>query len=362
MVILADLISFILSTEPALMDYLKLFETIEGISCSVFLLEYLARLCVCVERPRYQEKGPIWGRASAALSTAMIIDAISTLPYFMNPFVPAYHLPRLTYLRFLRLLRIAKTNGAMQATGAVYRVIYYNSEILYVASYTCTLLVLGTGVILYFLRPPDLNPLSEGDSAEQFDSILSTMYLSAMMLTGQGGPDGDLPWYTKVVVLLTSIVSVAMFAIPASMLTWGFEAEAARMAKRAYARSKRERDGCLVIDSSDDDYSTDEEYQKIIAGEEAGEDEGDDDDDPWRKELLERFAKADEDGSGHISLKEFIALSSAPTAASSAGGGTGEGPALAMVMGRVQALEREQKANSAKLDQILQLLESKKSR
>jgi hypothetical protein len=64
------------------------------------------------------------------------------------------------------------------------------------------------------------------------------MYLSTMMLTGQGGPDGDLPWYTSGVVLLTGVFSIGMFAIPASMLTWGFEAEAERYAKRAYLREK----------------------------------------------------------------------------------------------------------------------------
>ena len=44
----------------------------------------------------------------------------------------------------------------------------------------------------------------------EFQSILSTMYLACLMLTGQGGPDGDLPWYTKSVVLLTSAFSIGM--------------------------------------------------------------------------------------------------------------------------------------------------------
>jgi len=204
-----------------------------------------------------------------------------------------------------------------------------------------------------------------GGSAKQFQSILSTMYLSTMILTGQGGPDeaADLPWYTKAVVLLTSIVSVAMFAIPASMITWGFEAEAARMAKRAYRRSKRQKERRILgqdcnFHSSDSDYSTDEEYQKIIAGEE---DDDSENDDPWMKELLERFANADEDGSGQISLKEFIALSGhgSPTVRSN---GCSDGAALPMVMSRIHKLEVGQIAINDKLDEILQLLESKKFR
>ena len=46
------------------------------------------------------------------------------------------------------------------------------------------------------------------------------MYLSTLMLTGQGGPNAEnLPWYTKGVVLLTGVFSIGMFAIPASMVS-----------------------------------------------------------------------------------------------------------------------------------------------
>ena len=63
------------------------------------------------------------------------------------------------------------------------------------------------------------------------------------MLTGQGEPEGALPWYTKLVVAITAVFSVAVFAIPASMLTWGFEAEAARlMAKSRERRLRKESD------------------------------------------------------------------------------------------------------------------------
>lgn len=185
-------------------------------------------------------------------------------------------------------------------------------------------------------------------------SNLLGMFACSLPPAGQGGPEGDLPWYTKAVVLLTSIFSVAMFAIPASMLTWGFEAEAARMAKRAYELSKREKEG---VDLSEDDYSTDEEYQKIIAGEEDADSTVGSEDDPWRRELLERFERADEDGSGNLTLKEFIEISTQAMSAK-----TVEGSDLAMVMSRVQQLERETKQNSEKLDRILELLESKKNK
>jgi hypothetical protein len=141
----------------------------------------------------------------------------------------------------------------------------------------------------------------------EFQSILSTMYLSTLMLTGQGGPQGDLPWYTKSGVLLTGVFSIGMFAIPASMLTWGFEAEAARIAKRSRQQSKKKLTVSNSSDwsSSDDDYSTDEEYQKIIAGEES---DGMGDDDEETRAARAKFLEFDVDGSGSISVKEYLKL------------------------------------------------------
>ena len=55
------------------------------------------------------------------------------------------------------------------------------------------LLMMATSTLLWYLQPPDA-------TGDQFDSIPATFYLSILMLTGQGTPDGVLPWYTKLVV------------------------------------------------------------------------------------------------------------------------------------------------------------------
>eukprot|EP00525_Craspedostauros_australis_P006005 CAMPEP_0198112148 /NCGR_PEP_ID=MMETSP1442-20131203/4046_1 /TAXON_ID= /ORGANISM="Craspedostauros australis, Strain CCMP3328" /LENGTH=218 /DNA_ID=CAMNT_0043768833 /DNA_START=11 /DNA_END=667 /DNA_ORIENTATION=+ len=212
------------------------------------------------------------------------------------------------------------------------------------------------------------------------------MYLSTLMLTGQGGPSGDLPWYTKGVVLLTGAFSIGMFAIPASMLTWGFEAEAERCAKRARAMSRRNNDAnnnatSETNDNDDDDnwsdstldYSTDEEYQKIIAGEDSEDDDDDDDDDHGNiamKHLLAKFAAADADGSGNISLQEFISLvqqqqqqqqQNATNAVQIQGMGFVGGAAVRhdqQFQTRLSALEERVRNNSDKLDRLVNLLEN----
>lgn len=323
-VICVDLVFFVCSTEPAWEDH-PIFYYAEGVASSIFLVEYLARLISCTESTRFKPHGPVMGRIRFMLTFPSIIDALATFPFFVERFFPV-ELPTTTPLRIFRLLRLLKTEGFAKAFDSVTRVIYYNSEILNVAAILVVFLVLVTAVAMYYLRPQaDHTGLIESD----FSSILATMYLTTLMLTGQGGPSGDLPWYTQAIVLLTGIFSVAMFAIPASMLTWGFEAEAERLAVKARKRklheSQRSSRRNLGVDSDTTESSesdayassssmdtSDEEYQKIIGGYEEEDDLAENEGDPEKKaalqEILGMFTMADDDGSGTLTKQEFVKM------------------------------------------------------
>ena len=147
------------------------------------------------------------------------------------------------------------------------------------------------------------------------------------------------------------------------MLTWGFEAEAERMAKHARRRvvknREKERNGLRELcDSSStslslDENTTDEEYFKLIAGEE--EDDDEEEDDPRVIEMRKQFNSSDENKDGNLSLKEFIALSDKhrwdmPS--------TIRGSSTDLEK-RVRSLEDAVAANAVKLDRILQLLEKR---
>lgn len=147
------------------------------------------------------------------------------------------------------------------------------------------------------------------------------------------------------------------------MLTWGFEAEAARLAARARRRSKRNgvRD-CSSSSSSSSSSGTDkgsistsdEEYQKIIAGE-------DDDDDDKMKELMERLEMADKDKSGGLTMTEFVNLGMTEQMPGNVhhnfggvhGGGGGGGANLS---DRMDKLEAKVDSTNKKLDDVLLLL------
>ena len=176
-VILADLIIFVLSTEPNLSDEQRaLCHTWEGVTSTIFLIEYLARMYAVIEARKYGEFGPFWGRVHYATTMASIVDVLAILPFFLE-LVTGWSLPTLTFLRTFRLLRILKTNGMVRAIDAVYRVIYYNRQILYVALFVCIFMILVTSVLMYYLRPRN-HQYSQGKNGKYLTSIFVGLHLS----------------------------------------------------------------------------------------------------------------------------------------------------------------------------------------
>ena len=156
-VILVDLIGFVISTEPNLDDdTVEMFDTWEGVTSTIFLIELILRLITVTESTKYGSMGWFWGRLKWCSTSAAMIDIVATLPFFVE-LISGWDLPTLTYLRSFRLIRILKTSGFTAATNAVYRVIYYNRQILYVAMLICIGLVLFTAVLMYYLRPQGNN-------------------------------------------------------------------------------------------------------------------------------------------------------------------------------------------------------------
>lgn len=279
-VILFDLVVYIFSTEPR-WSHLSFFYAEEAVTSTIFAVEYIARLAVCTESVCYGRFGPLRGRWKYMCSGPVVLDALATFPFFIE-LLSGINLPTFTFLRIFRVLRITRMRSSSKAMDAVWRVLYFNREILHVACILAVFLIIVTSVLMYLFRPrgKDVENL---DDLTDFESISSTMVLSVLMLTGQGGPEGQLPWYTQIVVLLTGLFSIAMFAIPASMLTWGFEAEAERLAtrakRRALARRRGEEDPFSTSSSSSSYHSgssdistSDEEYMNIIGG--GSDDEG----------------------------------------------------------------------------------------
>lgn len=253
------------------------FDTFEAVASWIFLIEYCLRLYVAPQRNRYRNIKAGQARLRWMFSFESIIDLAAIVPYFVevvaNQIWPGdeMQLPSLTWLRVFRLFRLLKVSFISESLDVFARVLYYNSEILLVSLILCLVLVLLLSVLLFAVAPKD-------DNSADYSSILACMYLAVMMLTGQGQPEGTMPWYTKIVVCITCIFAVGLFAIQASMLTWGFENEAERRIKKNFRIQKDKVKSILDgmdpnIDegssSSEDENEVDsdwEEYEENIAG------------------------------------------------------------------------------------------------
>ena len=254
-VILVNVVAFVCESFPELgradSPYADGFYGIEAVSSSIFLVEWFARMWTVPESRWYRNRYGV-GRACGAraryfCTLRSAVDLASSLPFFVELCIPGHDLPTFTWLRLFRLFRILKSERSVRAFSSVYRVVWYNSEILGIALFIGCLLMMATSTLLWYLQPPDA-------AGDQFDSIPATFYLSILMLTGQGTPDGVLPWYTKLVVMLTAVFSVPIFVIPSSMLTWGFEAEA-DLVQKLFLEGRRDEAILAVPDQFADEIS-----------------------------------------------------------------------------------------------------------
>lgn len=210
-------------------EYCKRFETFSSL---LFIAEYAARFSVCGERLKYRGAR---GKVRFVCSSESIIDLLSFLPWiFEKVAYGGKDVPSTAFVRVFRMLRILKTERFTHAVDAIVRVLTINANILGIACVMACMLVLFTSTLLYYANRDE-------DETGDFSSIPATMYLSILMLTGQGEPDGELTTVTKVLCVFTALFSVAMVAIPASMLTFGFEIEATRLVKKRRERRLRRR-------------------------------------------------------------------------------------------------------------------------
>ena len=245
-------VNFLVSTVPGVADDpvgATAILWVEACCSMFFMFEYAARMVVVPsEKRQYRSLGCIGGRLRFALTFDMLVDLISFLPFVIERAAALYtdlglgssatqllvDLPQFGWLRATRIFRLFKVEKYTSAFRSVVNVLNANRHMVGVLVLINAVLILVLSSILYFLAPPE-------HKTADFESLPATMYLAVLMLTGQGVPEGDLPWYTKIIVGVTALLSTALFVLPASILTWGFEAEAERsIRKRIVGRARQQ--------------------------------------------------------------------------------------------------------------------------
>lgn len=106
--------------------YVTLVHGLEGITMGIIALDYLARVWLCVEDPKYGQYGWFLGRLRFIVTPLALVDFASTAPYFLE-LLGVADLRFFLILRFLRVLKLIHYSPTAAAIIASlpYRKTYY---------------------------------------------------------------------------------------------------------------------------------------------------------------------------------------------------------------------------------------------
>lgn len=211
--ILLNVIAVMLETVPSVYtNYKNLFRDFDRFSVLIFSVEYVLRVWSCVHHPKYSH--PVLGRLRYMLSPGAIIDLLAILPFYVHAAI-GLDLRVLRILRLFRFLRLFQLTAYMKATKMIVNVFRATYNQLLLSLILTLFLIVISSSLVYFaehLAQPKV-----------FTSIPETMWWSVVTLTTVGY--GNMVPITVAGKLFTSVIllaGVALFALPAGIITAGF--------------------------------------------------------------------------------------------------------------------------------------------
>ena len=219
------LLSIVIGIIPLMFrNQIKLFWYFDIISCACYILDYILRWITCDYRSPKNKK---WSSFVVYPFTTMaIIDMLSILPT-INLLAPSFKLCR--FSRFLKILRVVKFIRYYEPLEITLSVIKEQRKILTTVLTMAVFYIFITALIM-FNGEEDINP----ETGEYlFNNFFDAFYWASCTLTTVGY--GDLyPISTtgRVISIISSMVGIAIIALPSGIITAGYMEE---------LRAKRER-------------------------------------------------------------------------------------------------------------------------
>jgi len=213
----------------------KLFWYFDIISCLCFLLDYILRWITSDYRSN-GSTGKRWFSFIIYPITPMaIIDMLSILPT-VNLLAPSFKLFRVS--RLLKILRVVKVIRYFEPLEIILSVIWKQRKILLTVLSLAVFYIFITAIIM-FNGEEDINP----ETGEYlFDSFFDAFYWAACTLTTVGY--GDLYPISdtgRAISIISSMVGIAIIALPSGIITAGYMEE---------LRSRKKRQGTKIDDDS----------------------------------------------------------------------------------------------------------------
>ncbi|MCP3905784.1 MAG: ion transporter [Planctomycetes bacterium] len=212
--IILNVIALALETVEAVDARLHtIFRAVEMFSVLVFTVEYLLRMWVCTESPRYRH--PVFGRLRFAVSFFAIIDLLAVLPFYIAPLTGDTRFIRA--VRLLRFLWLAKLGEHSQAVRTIVLVFERKRHELGATLFLGFILVLLASSAMYFAE--------HDDQPEAFADIPTAMWWSVVTMTTVGyGDVYPMSLAGRIVGALIAVCGIMMFAIPTAIIGSGFYA------------------------------------------------------------------------------------------------------------------------------------------
>lgn len=215
----------ILETEAAIAQrFAVAFEALEIGFTLLFLAEYLVRIWIAPEDPRFAH--PVWGRLRWMLTPIAVIDIVALIPALVFFGVgPVYFLRLFRLARILRLAKLGRMSSAMRMMGEA---IAERRFELFLSLAAAVVVLILSSAAMYLVEGPH-NPAA-------FGSIPRAMWWSVITLTTIGY--GDVYPVTlagRVVAGFTAICGIGLIAAPTGILSAAFS--------NALARRRARKDG-----------------------------------------------------------------------------------------------------------------------
>lgn len=211
--IILNVFAVILETVVSIHEpYAEFFRIFDLVSVIIFTIEYVLRVWSINHDPRYPHS--FKGRVKYIFSWEALIDLLAILPFYIHVVV-GLDLRVLRILRLLRLLRLYRLTAYMKSAKLIKDVFRTRASDLKLSLVIILSLIIVAACVVYFAEHPA--------QPEKFSSIPATLWWAIITVTSVGY--GDMVPITvmgKTLTGLISLLGLAVFALPAGIITAGF--------------------------------------------------------------------------------------------------------------------------------------------